>query len=161
MRFTYPCHVLSFFLAWVVPIEETVQAMLHRLNNNPSLPDHTALTPTQIADLLNFVLRSTYFKYNRALYEQQEGAPMGSPISSSAASLFPHKVMCCFKFVQFWWLALFYFKMKFIIPRIQKTVDEIVSYSCKECVYSACFFFVIKYFFQVVLFSKFQCLYTW
>ena len=80
MRVTYPCHVLSFFLAWVVPIEETVQAMLHRLNNNPSLPDHTALTPTQIADLLNFVLRSTYFEYNRALYEQQEGAPMGSPV---------------------------------------------------------------------------------
>ena len=45
-----------------VPIEETVQAALHRLNNDPSLPDRTALTPTQIADLLNFVLRSTYFK---------------------------------------------------------------------------------------------------
>ena len=55
-----------------VPIEETVQAALHRLNNDPSLPDRTALTPTQIADLLNFVLRSTYLKYNGALYEQQE-----------------------------------------------------------------------------------------
>ena len=42
-----------------VPI---VQAALHRLNNDPSLPVSTALTPTQIADLLNFVLRSTYFK---------------------------------------------------------------------------------------------------
>ena len=37
-----------------VPIEETVQAALHRLNNDPSLPDRTALTPTQIADLLKF-----------------------------------------------------------------------------------------------------------
>ena len=55
-----------------VPIEETVQAALHRVNNDPSLPDRTALTPTQIADLLNFVLRSTYLKYNGALYEQQE-----------------------------------------------------------------------------------------
>lgn len=55
-----------------VPIEETAQAALHELNNDPSLPDRTALTPTQIADLLNFVLRSTYFKYNGALYEQQE-----------------------------------------------------------------------------------------
>ena len=42
-----------------VPI---VQAALHRLNNDPSLPVSTALTPTQIADLLNFVLRSIYFK---------------------------------------------------------------------------------------------------
>ena len=71
-----------------VPIEETVQAALHRLNNDPSLPDRTALTPTQIADLLNFVLRSTYFKYNGALYEQRDGAPMGSPISAVIADLY-------------------------------------------------------------------------
>ena len=71
-----------------VPIEETVQAAFHRLNNDPSLPDRTALTPTQIADLLNFVLRSTYFKYNGALYEQQDGAPMGSPISAVIADLY-------------------------------------------------------------------------
>ena len=67
-----------------VPIEETPQ----ELNNDPSLPDRTALTPTQIADLLNFVLRSTYFKYNGALYEQQDGAPMGSPISAVIADLY-------------------------------------------------------------------------
>ena len=71
-----------------VPIEETVQAALHRLNNDPSLPDRTALTPSQIADLLNFALRSTYFKYNGALYEQKEGAPMGSPISAVIADLY-------------------------------------------------------------------------
>ena len=71
-----------------VSIEETVQAALHRLNNDPSLPDRTALTPTQIADLLNFVLRSTYFKYNGALYEQQDGAPMGSSISAVIADLY-------------------------------------------------------------------------
>ena len=69
-----------------VPIEETVQAVLHRLNNDLSLPDCTALTPTQIVDLLNFVLRSTYFKYNGALYKQQ-GAPMASPISTVIANL--------------------------------------------------------------------------
>ena len=71
-----------------VPIEETAQAALHRLKNDPSLLDHRALTPTQIADLLNFVLRYTYFKYNGALYEQQEGTPMGSPISAVIADLY-------------------------------------------------------------------------
>ena len=71
-----------------VPIEETAQAALHGLNNDPSLPDRTALTPTQIVDLLNFVLRSTYFKYNGALYEQQDGAPMGSPISAVIVDLY-------------------------------------------------------------------------
>ena len=71
-----------------VLIEETVEATLHRLNNDPSLQDRTALTPTQIADPLNLVLRFTYFKYNGALYEQQEGAPMGSPISALIADLY-------------------------------------------------------------------------
>ena len=71
-----------------VPIEETAQAALHRLKNDPSLLDHRALTHTQIADLLNFVLRYTYFKYNGALYEQQEGTPMGSPISAVIADLY-------------------------------------------------------------------------
>ena len=76
-----------------VPIEETAQAASHELNNDPSLPDRTALTPTQIADLLNFVLRSTYFKYNGALYEQQDGAPMGSPISDLYMEAFEEQTL--------------------------------------------------------------------
>ena len=71
-----------------VPIEGAVQAASQRLNNDPSLPDRTKLTPTQITDLLNFVLKSTYFKYNGLLYEQQEGALMGSPVSTIIADLY-------------------------------------------------------------------------
>ena len=44
-------------------------------------------TPTQIADLLNFVLRSTHFKYNRSIYEQEDGAAMGRPVSAVIASV--------------------------------------------------------------------------
>ena len=47
-----------------MPIEDAIKATLCKLENNPGLADHTNLTPTQIADLLNFVLRSTYFQYN-------------------------------------------------------------------------------------------------
>ena len=78
--------VESFFTN--VSIQGEVEAALQRLNNDPSLPDRTALTPTKIADLLNFVFRSTYFKYNGFLYEQQEGAPMGSPVSVVIANLY-------------------------------------------------------------------------
>ena len=46
------------------------------------------LTPTQIADLLNFVLRSTYFQYNGLIYEQKDGAAMGSPVSEVIANLY-------------------------------------------------------------------------
>ena len=45
-----------------VPIDAAVQAALQRLENDPSLTDRTTLTPAQIADLLTFVLRSTYFQ---------------------------------------------------------------------------------------------------
>ena len=46
------------------------------------------LTPAQIAHLLNFVLRSTYFQYNRSIFEQLEGAAMGSPVSAVIANLY-------------------------------------------------------------------------
>ena len=71
-----------------VPIEGAVKAALYKLENDPGLADHTNLTPTQIADLLNFVLRSTYFQYNGSIYEQKDGAAMGSPVSAVIANLY-------------------------------------------------------------------------
>ena len=72
-----------------VPIEDAVKAALRKLENYPGLPDRTVnLTPTQIADLLNFVLRSTYFQYNGSIYEQKDGAAMGSPVSAVIANIF-------------------------------------------------------------------------
>ena len=64
------------------PIEGTAQPTLQKLRNNGDLANRTNLTPTQITDLLNFVLRSTYFQYNGSIYEQQDGAAMGRPVSA-------------------------------------------------------------------------------
>ena len=44
-----------------VPTEGVVQAALRKLESDLTLADHTTLTPAQIADLLDFVLRSTCF----------------------------------------------------------------------------------------------------
>ncbi|KAL9984598.1 hypothetical protein ACROYT_G006910 [Oculina patagonica] len=71
-----------------VPIDGAVEAALRKLENDPSLADRTTLTPAQITDLLTFVLRSTYFQYNGSIYEQQEGAAMGSPVSAVIANLY-------------------------------------------------------------------------
>ena len=71
-----------------VPIDAAVQAALQRLENDPSLADRTTLTPAQIGDLLTFVLRSTYFQYNGSIYEQKDGAAMGSPVSAVIANLY-------------------------------------------------------------------------
>ena len=70
-----------------VPIDAAVQATLLKFENDPSLADCTTLTPPQIADLLNFVLRSTYFQYNGSIYEQKDGPAMGSPVSAVIANL--------------------------------------------------------------------------
>jgi len=71
-----------------MPIEGAVQVALRKLENDPGLPGRTNLTPTQISDLLGFVLRATYFQYNRSIYEQQDGAAMGSPVSAVIANLY-------------------------------------------------------------------------
>ena len=69
-------HVESPFIN--VPIESGVQATLRKLENDPGLADRTTLTPTQIADLFNSVLRCTYFQYDGSIYEQKDGAALGA-----------------------------------------------------------------------------------
>ena len=70
-----------------MPIEGAVKAALCKQENDPGLAGRTNLTPTQIANLLNFVVRSTYFQYNRSIYKQKDGAAMGSPVSAVIANL--------------------------------------------------------------------------
>ena len=70
-----------------VRIDTDVQTALQKPEDDPSLADRKTLTPAQIADLLNFVLRSTYFQYNGSIYKQLEGAAMGSPVSAVIANL--------------------------------------------------------------------------
>ena len=75
---------LSIYTFTNFPIEGAVRVTLRKLESDPSLPNRTTLTPAQIADLLNFVLRSTYFQYDGPIYDQQDGAAMGSPATVSA-----------------------------------------------------------------------------
>ena len=58
-----------------VPLSAAVQAALQKFENNPSLVDHTKLTPAQITDLLTLILRSTYYQYNRLIYKQKTAPP--------------------------------------------------------------------------------------
>ena len=58
------------------------------LENDPGFADRTTLTPTQIARLLIFVLKSTYFQFNWSIYEQKDGAVTRSTVSAVIASLY-------------------------------------------------------------------------
>ena len=68
--------------------EDAVQAALRKLESDPTLAGCTTLTPAQIAELSDFVLRSTCFQYNGSICEQREGATMGSPVSTIIAYLY-------------------------------------------------------------------------
>ena len=48
----------------------------------------TNMSVNHIISFLEFCLRSTYFTFQDRLYEQQEGAAMGSPISPIEANLY-------------------------------------------------------------------------
>ena len=60
---------------------------MRKLENVSNLAIRMNLTPTQIAELMNFVLRSTYFQYNGSIYEQQDGAAMGGSLSAVIAAI--------------------------------------------------------------------------
>ena len=83
--------MVSFDVEWLftnVPIDVAVQAAPQKLENDPSLAYRTTLTPAQIADLLTFVLRSTYFQDNGSIYEKREGASVGSPVFAVITNLY-------------------------------------------------------------------------
>jgi len=71
-----------------VPIEGACSAALQRLQSDSNLSTRTSLSPEQLTQLLEFVLRSTYFLYKGSYYEQTEGAAMGSPVSAVVANLY-------------------------------------------------------------------------
>ena len=58
-----------------VPIEGAVQNTLRKLESDADLADRTTLTPVQIVDLLDFVLRSTYFQYNNRFTNNETMQP--------------------------------------------------------------------------------------
>ena len=70
------------------PIDAAVQTVLQKIKDDPTLADRKTLTPAKIADLLNLVLRSTYFQYNGSICEQLGGGAMGSLVSAVIANLY-------------------------------------------------------------------------
>jgi hypothetical protein len=71
-----------------VPVDEVVNIIKDKLMADESLKDRTMLTPDDIALLLDFILKTTYFAYNGRIYQQTYGAAMGSPISPLVANAF-------------------------------------------------------------------------
>ena len=71
-----------------VPIQPAIDVIKKLLEEDGELQQRTNMSVNHIISLLEFCFRSTYFTFQGWLYEQQEGAAMGSPISPIVANLF-------------------------------------------------------------------------
>ena len=78
--------VTSLFMK--VPLDEAMDAITEKLMNDESLDERTTLSAGEICRLTNLCLRSTYFQFGDAFYEQLEGAVVGSPLSPVVANLY-------------------------------------------------------------------------
>ena len=70
------------------PIDDALAIIKELLENDETLPDRTPLSPKNLLDLLEFLLRTTFFIFNGTYYRQTEGVAMGGPPSSIVAEIY-------------------------------------------------------------------------
>ena len=73
-----------------VPIDDALAIIKELLENDETLPDQTPLSPKTVLDVLEFLLRTTFFIFNGTYYQQTEGVAMGGPPSSIVAEIYMH-----------------------------------------------------------------------
>ena len=71
-----------------IPIDRALIAVRDKLESDKGWCGKTALSITQIVELLELCLRSTYFTFRNKYYRLMDGVAMGSPVLSVVANLF-------------------------------------------------------------------------
>ena len=71
-----------------VPIDDAMAIIKELLESDETLPDWTPLSPKNVPDLLELLLRTTFFIFNGTHYQQTEGVAMGGPPSSIVAEIY-------------------------------------------------------------------------
>ena len=71
-----------------IPITDALLVIKDLLNNDNTLQDRTNLLPDQILELLEFLLRTTYFIFNGEFHQRTDGVAMGGPASSVVAEIY-------------------------------------------------------------------------
>ena len=77
--------VISLFTS--VPVDLAKEIIKRKLDETDTWQVHTALTSSQIINLLSLVLDNSYFKFEGEHYHQVSGCAMGSPVSAVIAEL--------------------------------------------------------------------------
>ena len=71
-----------------VPVHPALSVNKDLLEKDPTLKNRTVLPVEDIIMLLNFCLKNTCFSFQDQIYEQVEGAAMGSPVRPIVANLY-------------------------------------------------------------------------
>ncbi|KFD64585.1 hypothetical protein M514_23187 [Trichuris suis] len=79
--------VKDLFTSILIP--HTLNILQSLLDSDSSLGERTKLSPFQIVKLVSFCVREgNYFRFQGSFFRQNNGAPMGSPLSPVLAELF-------------------------------------------------------------------------
>ena len=70
-----------------IPVELALQVTRERLDSDSNLIERTNVSKGNIMRLLEFVLRNSYFTYEKEHYHQTFGFAMGSPVNATIANL--------------------------------------------------------------------------
>ena len=71
-----------------IPIDQALIIIKDLPEHDDKLADRNILSPRQILDLLDILLRSTYFKFNRDFYQQTDRAAMRPPTSAIVSEIY-------------------------------------------------------------------------
>ncbi|XP_053372811.1 uncharacterized protein LOC123560857 [Mercenaria mercenaria] len=70
------------------PTDKALEIIRDRLENNSTLKKRTLLTPSDIMELCEFILTTTFFQFRGNIFQQTFGTAMGSPVSPIDANLY-------------------------------------------------------------------------
>ena len=71
-----------------VPMDEALRVVEKWLSADDSLKERTSISTSQLIELIELCLRSTYFQFQDKFFEQTDGAAMGSPPSPVITNLY-------------------------------------------------------------------------
>ena len=84
--------IYSYYMKWCLltntQINETLDIIKKRLEDDTALKLRTNLNVHDIMELLKFIVTTTYFSFRGTIYQQKFGTEMGSPASSVITNFF-------------------------------------------------------------------------
>lgn len=89
-----------------VPVHQTIKYLEHRLTNSNSWKKRTDFTLTEFMELVRICSSSTFFKFRDQIYKQENGLPMGSPLSPVMAEFcmqsLEESLVGTHQYIKFW-----------------------------------------------------------